>query len=66
MRVTVNGSAHDVPDGLSISALLGHLKLPAERVAIERNLEICPRSSWDSTPVRPDDSFEIVHFVGGG
>lgn len=66
MNVVVNGESREVPDGLSVAALLAHLALPVERVAIERNLEILPRSQWDSTRVQPGDRYEIVHFVGGG
>jgi thiamine biosynthesis protein ThiS len=40
--------------------------MPRERVAIERNLNILPRADWNQTQVKPNDSFEIVHFVGGG
>jgi sulfur carrier protein len=40
--------------------------MPRERVAIERNLSILPRADWNQTQVQPNDSFEIVHFVGGG
>jgi thiamine biosynthesis protein ThiS len=25
-----------------------------------------PRADWNATQVQPNDSFEIVHFVGGG
>ena len=46
--------------------LLSHLGLPADRVAIERNLEILPKSQWIATAVQPGDRFEIVHLVGGG
>jgi sulfur carrier protein len=49
-----------------VTGLLSHLGLPADRVAIERNLEILPRSEWISTTVLPGDKFEIVHLVGGG
>jgi thiamine biosynthesis protein ThiS len=37
-----------------------------KRVAIERNLDIVPRTEWNATPVQANDTFEIVHFVGGG
>jgi thiamine biosynthesis protein ThiS len=40
--------------------------MPLDRVALERNLDILPRSQWKETPVQPSDTFEIVHFVGGG
>jgi sulfur carrier protein len=46
--------------------LLEHLGMSRDRVAIERNLNILPRANWNETQVEPDDSFEIVQFVGGG
>lgn len=66
MTVTINGEARQIPDGLNISGMLEHLGMPRERVAIERNLDILPRADWSATRVEPNDSFEIVHFVGGG
>jgi thiamine biosynthesis protein ThiS len=64
--VTVNGETREIPAGLDIPGLLAHLGLPSDRVAIERNLEILPRSQWRSTVVQSGDRFEIVHLVGGG
>lgn len=66
MTITINGERREVPDGLSVAALLDHLNMTRDRVALERNLEILPRSQWSVTQVQTDDSFEIVHFVGGG
>jgi sulfur carrier protein len=66
MMVTINGERREVPDGILVSALLEHLGMPRERVAIEHNLNILPRADWSQTQVQPNDSFEIVHFVGGG
>ncbi len=66
MIVTINGEAREVAAGLSVAGLLGYLGLGAGRVAIERNLEILPRARWDDTAVQPGDTYEIVHFVGGG
>jgi thiamine biosynthesis protein ThiS len=66
MIVTINGERRDIPDGLNVSALLDHLGMPTGRVAVERNLDILPRNRWQETPVQSNDSFEIVHFVGGG
>lgn len=66
MIVTINGERHEVPGALTVAALLEHLKMLPDRVAIERNLEILPRARWKETQVNANDSFEIVHFVGGG
>jgi thiamine biosynthesis protein ThiS len=66
MTVTINGDRRDIPDGLTVAAMLEHLDMAGKRVAIERNLDILPRASWQETRVQPNDSFEIVHFVGGG
>jgi thiamine biosynthesis protein ThiS len=66
MTVTINGERREVPDGIAVTALLEHLGMPRERVAIERNLKILPRPDWNQTQVQPNDSYEIVHFVGGG
>ena len=66
ITVVINGEPREVPAGLTVAGLLGHLGLNADRVAIERNLEILPRARWEDTTVGPNDRFEIVHFVGGG
>jgi sulfur carrier protein len=66
IQIIVNGEARDVPRELSVTDLLSHLGLPSGRVAIERNLEVLPRSEWIATAVQPGDRFEIVQLVGGG
>ncbi|MHB8484100.1 MAG: sulfur carrier protein ThiS [Candidatus Acidiferrales bacterium] len=66
IQVVINGEPREVPDSLNVAALLAHLGITAERVAIERNRDILPRSVWQETSVQAGDSFEIVHFVGGG
>lgn len=66
MTVTMNGERREVPDGLTVTALLAHLDIAEARVAIERNRDILPRAQWSATPVQPGDVFEIVHLVGGG
>lgn len=66
MTVTINGERREVPDDLTVAALLDHIGMPRDRVAIELNLDILPRALWLDTRIQPNDSFEIVHFVGGG
>ncbi len=66
IAIRLNGKIRDVPDGLTLTGLLGHLHVKRDRVAIERNREIVSAALWDSTPVEHDDEIEVVHFVGGG
>jgi len=66
MLVTVNGTPRDVPDALTVAALLVHLELTEGPVAVEINREIVPRAEHGRHAVRDGDVLEIVHFVGGG
>jgi thiamine biosynthesis protein ThiS len=66
MTVVINGERCEIPDGLNVAAMIEHLGMPLGRVALERNLDILPRTRWNETQVQPNDTFEIVHFVGGG
>ena len=63
--ITLNGEAREVPAG-TVSALLMALEIPREKVAIERNLTIVPRSAYDSVSLESGDRIEVVQFVGGG
>jgi len=62
----VNGEHRRVPDGVSITEMLNEIGIDPARVAVERNLEIVPRSSLSELCVENGDNYEIVHFVGGG
>jgi len=66
LGIRVNGEHRRVPDGVSIAEMVNSLGLDPLRVAVERNLEIVPRSSLGELCVEDGDDFEIVHFVGGG
>ena len=66
MNIFLNGEVREVPENLTLSGLLEWLKLPSDRVAVERNREIAARSTWAETIIQPDDRLEVVHFVGGG
>jgi thiamine biosynthesis protein ThiS len=66
LDIRVNGEQRRVPDGITLVAMLGELGLDPARVAIERNLEIVPRSAIVEVLVEDGDEYEIVHFVGGG
>jgi thiazole synthase len=64
--VRINGEHRRVPAATTLAEMINSLGLDPQRVAVERNLEIVPRSTFDSQCVEDGDDFEIVHFVGGG
>ena len=66
MRITVNGDAMDVEEGLSLGALLERLRVRREFTAVALNREVAPRSSYGLTVLRAGDRVEIVHPMGGG
>ena len=66
MQITVNGAAHEVPEGLTVRGLVETLGLTEGPVAVERNREVVPRAEHPSTALAAGDVLEIVHFVGGG
>lgn len=66
IHVTINGEERQFDQPLDLVALLSALEIDAEKVALERNLEIVPRSAYDATLVGDGDRLEIVHFIGGG
>jgi len=65
MRIQVNGDTHEVA-ARTILALVGELGLDPRKVAVERNLEIVPRSLHGETTLAEGDRIELVVFVGGG
>ena len=66
LTITVNGEAKQLEGARSIRALLTGMSIDPAKIAIERNLEIVPRSQYDAVMVAEGDRLEIVHFIGGG
>ena len=66
MTAIVNGEAQQIPDGLTVAALLQHLGVGGERVAVERNGAIVKRARHAEERLSDGDVLEIVSFVGGG
>jgi sulfur carrier protein len=56
----------ELPEDLTVSALLQHLGVRAERVAVERNGAVVKKARHAEERVQADDVLEIVTFVGGG
>jgi len=66
ITIQLNGEPRRVPAGLTLAALAGDIGLDPAKVAVERNLEIVPRSTLADVALADGDAIEIVHFVGGG
>jgi len=67
VRIQINGQPREIPQSsLSLNELLDTLSLPSQRIAVELNKTIVPRSQWEKTTLKDGDQIEIVHFVGGG
>ncbi len=66
MQVRLNGELREIPDGLTVEGLLGHLGVKAPRVAVEVNERVVTKDRYGTQAIGPGDSVEIVAFVGGG
>ena len=66
ITITLNGEVRQVPRGLTVGGLLGHLELNERMVVVERNREIVRRGRYEEVRVAEGDAIELVHFVGGG
>ncbi|MFS0735545.1 sulfur carrier protein ThiS [Sphingomonas sp. 1P06PA] len=66
ISIRVNGEHRRVNDGMTIAELAHELGLAPEKVAVERNLAVVPRSTLANVKIEDGDELEIVHFVGGG
>jgi thiazole synthase len=64
--ITLNGETRRIDTVVSVRALLASLGLDPAKIAVERNLEIVPRSLYGEVMVGEGDRLEIVHFIGGG
>jgi thiamine biosynthesis protein ThiS len=66
VRLTVNGEERIVDGVCDVAGLVIALGLDPRKVAVERNLEIVPRSTYAAVRLGDGDRIEIVHFIGGG
>lgn len=66
LSIRVNGEHRRLASGTTVAEMVNQLGLDPLRVAVERNLEVIPRSTLGHVRVEDGDDFEIVHFVGGG
>lgn len=66
MRVTLNGEARELSEGLTVNDLVDQLGLNERRIAVEINRDILPRDDYANRAIQEGDVVEIVQFIGGG
>jgi thiamine biosynthesis protein ThiS len=66
MILTINGEKTEIPTAMTVTELLEHLKIEPARVAVEVNMKIVKRDTFQGHTLRDGDIMEIVNFVGGG
>jgi len=64
-EIHLNGEKCNVA-AATLSDLVLELGLQQRMIAMERNLEVVPKSQYDSTPIAAGDRIELVHMIGGG
>lgn len=66
MTITLNGDPFEADGPITIAELLAQLSIDPRRVAVEHNLVVLKRATFDTTRIAEGDQVEIVNFVGGG
>ncbi|NTW99893.1 MAG: sulfur carrier protein ThiS [Geobacteraceae bacterium] len=66
MHIVLNGESVEASERSTVEKLLQQLGISRERVAVELNADIVPKSDYEKRLLSDGDKIEIVHFVGGG
>jgi len=66
MTIMLNGERCDLEGPITVAGLLSQLAIDPRRVAVEHNVVVLKRSTFDEITVQDGDQVEIVNFVGGG
>ncbi len=66
MQIIINGEAKTVGKNLTAQQLLQELGISEQKLALEINQEIVPRSTLSQHVIQPGDAVEIIHAIGGG
>ena len=66
MQIYLNGDEKQIPEDLDVAGLIEMLELTDQRIAVEVNAELVPRSTFPGHSLRTHDRVEIIQAVGGG
>jgi len=64
--IQVNGKAHTLMAGSTIERLIEQLGMQDQRVAVEHNQDVIPRSEYPHVALKSGDRVEIIRAIGGG
>jgi len=65
MQIQLNGEDTQVA-AANLADLVVELGLEQRMIAIERNMEVVPKSEYAGTQLEESDRIELVHMIGGG
>ncbi len=66
ITVSINGVPRQLDATISIAELVTLLGYTGKRIALERNGDIVPRSTYTDVQLADGDKLEVVIAVGGG
>jgi sulfur carrier protein len=66
IAILINGETRQLDNSISVFTLLERLQLAGQRIALEHNGVIVPRSQFNQQLLSDGDQLEIVVAVGGG
>jgi len=66
ITITLNGDPRTIEGDAHLAALIAQLKMRPQRIAVEINRRVVPKSDYGATILRAGDEVEIINFVGGG
>jgi sulfur carrier protein len=66
MNLTVNGAEMEVSPDTTVDALVVTLGRSPRGIAVARNGEVVPRSTWADEALRAGDEVEVLEAAQGG
>lgn len=66
MKATINGETRELPDGITVAALLEDVGAPRSGIAVARNERVVRRAEYETQKIADGDTIEIIKAVAGG
>jgi sulfur carrier protein len=66
VKATINGEERELPDGMTVAALLEQLGVVRNGIAVAKNDRVVRRAQYESSEIADGDAIEIIKAVAGG